>query len=94
MKLNFDNVEIYNDLSKTTSRTESIRKDFANFIYNRGQGLPAHAIAIKIYNGDAETEYTPEEVQLIRVFSQECSPAVIDAITELIAKSGGIPMQE
>lgn len=94
MKLNFDEVEVYTDLSKENSVTQSIRKDFANFIYTQGNGIQAHALALKIYNGNAETEFDQQEVMLIRSFSHGCSPCVIDAITELIAKSGGIPMVE
>lgn len=94
MKLNFDEVEVYTDLSKEKSVTQSIRKDFANFIYTQGNGIAAHALALKIYNGNQDTDFNPQEVEIIRSFSHGCTPCVIDAITELIAKSGGIPMEE
>lgn len=93
MKLNFDKVEIYENISKTRKRIENIREGFADYIYNHGEGIAAKAIALKIYNGNLDTDFTPQEVGLIRLYSQGCSPAVMDAITELIAKSGGIPME-
>lgn len=93
MKLNFDEVEVYVDLSKEKSVTQNIRKDFANFIYTQGNGIAAHALALKIYNGTPETDFNQQEVELIRSFSNGCTPCVIDAITEMIAKNGGIPME-
>lgn len=93
MKLNFDEVEVYTDLAKENKVVQNIRKEFANFIYVNGKGIASHAVALKIYNGNPETDYTPQEVDMIRSFSQGCAPCVIDAITEMIAKSGGIPME-
>lgn len=93
MKLNFDNIEIYDNLSKTTSHVQNIREDFANYIYNKGEGIAAHALALKIYNGTQETEFNENELNLIRMYSRGCTPAIIDAITEMVAKSVGIPMQ-
>ena len=93
MKLNFDEVEVYTDLAKENSVTQSIRKDFANFIYTQGNGIAAHALALKIYNGTPDTDYDPQEVELIRGFSRGCTPCVIDAFTDMIAQNGGIPME-
>ena len=73
MKLNFDEVEVYTDLAKENSVTQSIRKDFANFIYTQGNGIAAHALALKIYNGTPDTDYDPQEVELIRGFSRGCT---------------------
>jgi len=92
MKLNFDKVEVFTDLAKENSVEQNIRQDFANFIYTQGTGISAHALALKIYNGDADTEYNPQEVEMIMAYAKGCTPCVIDAITELVAKSGGIPM--
>ena len=94
MKLNFDEVEIYNGISKTKKHVENIREAFADYLYKNAEGIAGHAIALKVYNGNPDTEYTPQEVELIRAFSQGCTPVIIDTITELIAKSGGIPMEE
>jgi hypothetical protein len=85
MKINFDEVMIFTDLEKKAGEITSIRKDFANFIYTQGQGIAAHALALKIYNGNVETEYNQEEVELIRVYSRQLTPCIIDAIAEMLA---------
>ncbi len=84
MKINFDMFEVFTDLAKTQVVRQSIRRDFANLIYVSGNGIEAHALALKIYNGDADTEYSPQEVELIRQYSQRCVPCVIDAFDKVL----------
>lgn len=80
MKVNFDELKIYKSLDKTEGTIQNIRKDFANLIYTQGSGIEAHALALKIYNGNKDTEYSDSEVALIRKFSRLCAPCIIDAI--------------
>lgn len=80
MKVNFDELKIYKSLDKTEGTIQNIRKDFANLIYTQGSGIEAHALALKIYNGNKDTEYSDSEVALIRKFSRLCTPCIIDAI--------------
>lgn len=94
MKINFDSVEVFTDLSKTNSIQQNIRSDFANYIYTQGRGIQAHDLALKIYNGNPDTEFCQQEVDMILAISRGCTPCVIDAIIELIANAGGIPMEE
>lgn len=84
MKINFDSVKVYTDLSKTRSVTQNMRKEFANFIYTQGNGIAAHALALKIYNGNQETDFDESEVMIIRKFVENCTPCVIDAFNELL----------
>lgn len=84
MKINFDLVEIFTDIQKTKCVRQNMRKDFANLIYTNGSGIDAHALAFKIYNGDADTEYNGREVELIRQYENLCSPCVIDAIERML----------
>ena len=79
MKIDFSKVKVYTDLGRETGVIQDLRKDFANLIYTEGRGIEAHALALKIYNGDAETEYNDHEVAMINDFSKICSPCVIDA---------------
>lgn len=88
MKINFDEMKIYTSLDKESGVVQSIRKDFANLIYTEGRGIEAHALALKIYNGDAETEFNDHEVAMINDFSKICSPCVIDAFER--ALEGGV----
>ena len=77
-------MQIYTSLDKKDGVVQSIRKDFANLIYTDGRGIEAHALALKIYNGDAETEYNDQEIAMIRNFSQVCAPCVIDAFERIL----------
>lgn len=79
MKIDFSKVKVYTDLGRETGVIQDLRKDFANLIYTEGRGIEAHALALKIYNGDAETEFNDHEVAMINDFSKICSPCVIDA---------------
>ncbi len=88
MKINFDEMKIYTSLDKEGGVVQSIRNDFANLIYTEGRGIEAHALALKIYNGDNDTEYNEEEVAMIRKFSRICSPCIIDAFETLLNDNG------
>lgn len=84
MKIDFSKVKVYTDLGRETGVIQDLRKDFANLIYTEGRGIAAHALALKIYNGDKDTEYNEQEIQLIRQFSQMCAPCMIDAFATML----------
>lgn len=79
MKVNFDELKVYTDLAKTRGVVQNVRTDFANLIYTNGRGIEDHALALKIYNGNNDTEYNDHEISIIKNFSKICSPCVIDA---------------
>jgi hypothetical protein len=85
-KINFNRVEVFTDISHTQCRVVDIREDFANCIYMTGRGLPAHALALKIYNAkDGIVEIDDKDSEIIRsVAESNCSPNVIDAIGKMI----------
>lgn len=87
MKINFDELKVYTSLDKTQGTIQNVRKDFANLVYTQGSGIEAHALALKIYNGDSETEYNEQEIVLIRQFSQMCAPCMIDAFAALLKQN-------
>ena len=84
MKIDFSKVKVYTDLGRETGVVQNLRKDFANLIYTQGRGIEAHALALKIYNGNAETEFNDHEVAMINDFSKICSPCVIDAFERVL----------
>ena len=88
MKIDFSNVKVYTDLGRETGTIQNLRKDFANLIYTEGRGIASHALALKIYSGDKDTEYNEEEVAMIRDFSKICSPCIIDAFETLLNDNG------
>ena len=80
MILNLKKVEVFTNVAKTQCVVMDIREAFADLIYARGTGIKAHALALKVYNSDEMTDYTDDEVKLIRKYTEMCTPAVIDAI--------------
>lgn len=79
-KINFEKLEIFTDIAKTNKVESDVKTDFANFIYKNGSGIEMHALALKIYNSEGETEYNDKECELIRAASRSLAPFFIDAI--------------
>ena len=80
MILNLKQLEVFENIAKTKCVVMDIREAFADLIYARGAGIKAHALALKVFNSDENTEYTDEEIELIKVYIGMCTPAIIDAI--------------
>ena len=68
MKYNLEAVEVFTSIDKQTCQVVNLRKDIANLVYNRGNGLGLEgtALATKMWNGDTDTEYNEREVEIIR----------------------------
>ena len=67
MNLNLKEIEVFENIAKTKCVVMDIREAFADLIYARGAGIKAHALALKVFNSDENTEYTDEEIELIKV---------------------------
>lgn len=84
-KIDFSKVEIYTGLAKKSCVVQDLREPFADAMYQRCIGLPAHALAIKIYNSKGEEEYNEQECEIIKQCAENFwSPSVIDAVMNLI----------
>lgn len=82
-KIDFQHFKIYASISHKASHTVDARENFADMIYNNVNGIRAHTLAMKIFKSDGETEYSKEEVQMIRsVAEQLCVPGFIDGLNE------------
>ena len=79
-KINFEKLEIFTDIAKTNKVEQNLKSEFANFIYKNAAGIEMHALALKIYNSEGETEYNDRECELIRAASRSLAPFFIDAI--------------
>lgn len=87
-KINFKSIKVYDSISHKKSRTTDVREQFADMIYKNVGGIKAHALALKIYNSEGDTEYSPEEAELIkRVAEQLCLPGFIDGLMEQIGEN-------
>lgn len=71
-KIDFQHFKIYASISHKASHTVDARENFADMIYNNVNGIKAHALALKIYNGEGSVEYTDEEVSLMGTVQNVC----------------------
>ena len=84
MKLDFENVKVSADLKHEYETTVDLKEQFAELIYQKGMGLKAHALALKIFNSTADTDFNDAEINLLKTFTeQNCTPMIIDAINTL-----------
>ena len=84
VKINFKEIKIYKDIAKTKVAVVDIQEEVANDLYEKGQGIGFHALALKIYNTDGEIELDEKEYGLLMAYAnQMCTPAIIDALQSL-----------
>lgn len=89
MKYNFETVEVYTSIDKSSCQVVNLRKDIANLVYNRanGLGLEGTALATKMWNGNTDTEYNERETEIIRTLVvQNCAPCFIEAVIRIIGE--------
>ena len=87
-KINFQQFKMYASITRKNVQIIDVREQFADMIYTHVNGIKAHALALKIYNNEGETEYTYEEVQLIRTVAEQlCVPGFIDGLNEQIGNN-------
>lgn len=74
-------------LDKNQCQVVDARREIANIIYSQGAGLglAGHALAVKMWNGSDETEYTDDEVKIIKeLVERTTAPCFIDAVDAAI----------
>lgn len=82
-KIDFQNFKIYASINHKASHKVDVRENFADMIYNSVNGIRAHALAMKIYKSDGETEYSDDEVKLIQAVADKmCVPGFIDGLSD------------
>ena len=90
MKLNLEHLEVFMTLDKNQCQVVNARKQVANIIYSQGAGLglAGQALAVKMWNGNDETEYTDDEVRIIKeLVERTTAPCFIDAVNVAISNS-------
>ena len=84
VKINFKEIKIYKDITKTKVAVVDKQEEVANDLYEKGQGIGFHALALKIYNAQGEIELDEKEYELLMAYAnQMCTPAIIDALQSL-----------
>lgn len=82
-KLNFQHFKIPTGIDRTQYRTGDARESVANMLYLNVNGIRAHALALKIYRSEDETDFTEEEVRTLRdVADTYATPAFIDGLND------------
>ncbi len=77
-------------LDKNQCQVVNARKQVANIIYSQGAGLglEGQALAVKMWNGSDETEYTDDEVKIIKeLVERTTAPCFIDAVNAAISNA-------
>lgn len=84
MKLNFKQFVLFQGIDKKNALLTDVSKAIADGLYNTMQGIASHALALKIYNATGEEEYSDEEIEMLRNFSKQCTPAFMDSFEEFV----------
>lgn len=81
VKINFSDITIFTDVEHKMATRQDIKKNLANSIYQHGQGIAFHALALKIYNSKDDVELEDDEYKLLIDYARQmCTPAIIDAL--------------
>jgi hypothetical protein len=84
MKIDFENFRLFKGIDKKNVEVLNVKNVFADELYTRGQGIAFHALALKIFNSDENTDYNENEYQLMTMFAEHCmSPNFIDSLKAL-----------
>lgn len=82
-KLNFKSFHVYTSVNRKTKKEVDVRETFADLLYTGVNGIRSHALALKIFQSEGETEFSDEEVTLIRNTAEKmCIPGFIDGLIE------------
>lgn len=81
VKINFKEVRVFLDVAHKVAEVRDMREQVANDLYQNGQGIAFHALALKIYNSQGGVELDDKEYSLLVAYAEQmCTPAAIDAI--------------
>lgn len=90
MKVMLESIEVFVTLDKSQCQVVNARKQIANIIYSQGAGLglAGQALAVKMWNGSDETDYSQEELDIIKgLVERTTAPCFIEAVEKAINES-------
>ena len=97
MKISLEHLEVFMTLDMKQCQVVNARKQIANIISSQGAGygLAGQALAIKMWNGSEETEYSDDEVKIIKELSERTTaPCFFMAIDKAIQTASDSPKNE
>ena len=84
MTVDFTKFKVKKSIGSEDFEILNIKRELANTLYDRGTGLPCHALAFKLYNAVETVELTTQEYKLLVMFAEECmTPRFIDGLKAL-----------
>lgn len=90
MKVKLESLEVFVTLDKSQCQVVNARRQIANIIYSQGAGLglAGQALAVKMWNGSDETDYSQEELDIIKgLIERTTAPCFIEAVDKAINES-------
>ena len=93
MKIELEHVEVFMTLDMNQCQVVNARKQIANIIYSQGAGLglAGQALAVKMWNGSDETEYTDDEVKIIKeLVERTTAPCFFNAVNVAISNAAAL----
>lgn len=97
MKLNLEHLEVFTTLDNTQCQVINARKQMANIIYSQGAGygLAGQALAIKMWNGNEDTDYTDDEIKIIKELAERATaPCFFMAVNNAIQTASDSSQKE
>ena len=97
MKLNLAHLEVFTTLDNTQCQVVNARKQIAYIIYSQvaAYGLAGQDLAIKMWNGNDDTEYSDDEVKIIKeLVERTTAPCFFMAIDKAIQTASDSPKNE
>ena len=88
MKIELEHLEVFTTLDNTQCQVVNARKQIANIIYSQGAGLglEGQALAVKMWNGSDDTDYTSEEASIIAsIVEKTTAPCFIEAVNSAVS---------
>ena len=89
MRIDFEKFSLLQRLSGQ-AQVLNVKNVLADELYTKGQGIAFHALALKIYNSEGETEYSDTEFAMLTDFAEHClTPNFIDSLKALKKEQAG-----
>lgn len=83
VRIDFSNLKVFKNLARTKEQFVDIKEQVSNDLYQNGQGIAFHSLALKIYNTNGVVELEDKEYDMLMVYAEQmCTPSIIDAFKE------------
>ncbi len=92
--LDFKHFTVFSDIRRKQRHTVDAREQFADLIYNKMDGIRAHALALRIFNSKGKSEFSDEDTDIIRRVAEACCrPGFIDGLMEQLENGEAEPIK-